>query len=373
MSAASSVHPRRGAGRVYVHAEPSPEVARWIRVQQAEGKARRTVLERRTTMARMERDLGCPAVAADAEQVTDWIGRNRGQRSAITVGSDLSKVRAFYRWALLAGLRADDPTVLIKAPRRPRRQPRPISAAQFWALVGAAPGTGLRAMLLLAGLAGLRVHEVAKFHARDLCRETGVLTVTGKGGHQHTLPAHPEILAVAHRMPTGYWFPSQRGRHLGGRTVSQLIRLHMITCRVPGTPHALRHFFCTELVTRGADLRVVQELARHSQLSTTAQLRRGGRLPKAHRHRNPKPPTRLSPHPFDQQRPGHHGRGAVLCRAMPASAERAVAQTRSRPPSWTPSGAPSAHRPSRRARTGRSRSREDGPVVHPGTPRRRAP
>lgn len=272
MSAASPAHPRRGAGRVYVHAEPSAEVCRWIRVQEAEGKARRTVLERRTTMARMERDLGCPAVVAGAEQVTDWIGRNRGQRSAITVGSDLSKVRAFYRWALLAGLRADDPTVLIKAPRRPRRQPRPISATQFWELVGAAPTTGLRAMLLLAGLAGLRVHEVAKFHARDLCLETGMLTVTGKGGHQHTLPAHPEILAVAAKMNRhGYWFPSQRAAHLGGRQVSQMIRLHMIACRVPGTPHALRHFFCTALVERGADLRVVQELARHSQLSTTAQ------------------------------------------------------------------------------------------------------
>lgn len=111
MSAASPAHPRRGAGRVYVHAEPSAEVCRWIRVQEAEGKARRTVLERRTTMARMERDLGCPAVTAGAEQVT-----------------------ALDR-----------------------------------------PATGLSA-------------------------------------HQHTLPAHPEILAVAAKMNRhGYWFPPPSG------------------------------------------------------------------------------------------------------------------------------------------------------------------
>lgn len=252
---------------------PSPEVLRWIRVQQAEGKANRTVLERRSTLARMERDLGVPAVAAAVDQVSDWIGRDRRHRSAITIGSDLSKVRAFYRWAVLAGLRADDPTAIVKAPRRPRRQPRPISDEQFWRMADTARGnTSLRAMILLAGLAGLRVHEVAKLQGTDVDHEAQTITVTGKGGHRHTLPAHPEILAVAHRMPArGPWFPSQRAAHLGGRTVSQRIRLHMIRCKVPGTPHSLRHYFCTELVDRGADLRVVQELARHSQLSTTAQ------------------------------------------------------------------------------------------------------
>lgn len=250
----------------------SAEAARWIVVQQAEGKTRRTVLERRSTLARLERDLGAPALAARAEDVVAWIGRNPSRRSAVTIGSDLSKIRAFYRWAAITGLRPDDPTAHVKAPRRPRRQPRPISDEQFWRLVDAAQdNTVLRAMILLAGLAGLRVHEIAKLQARDIDHDGQTLTITGKGGHRATVPAHPEILAIAATMPTGYWFPSQRARHLGGREVSQRIRLHMIRCHVPGTPHALRHYFCTQLVERGADLRVVQELARHSQLSTTAQ------------------------------------------------------------------------------------------------------
>lgn len=252
--------------------DPSPEVARWITVQWAEGKARRTVLERRQTLARLERETGTAAIDITADQVAGWLGRNPRERSAITIGSDLSKVRAFYLWTVETGLRSDNPTAHIRAPRRPRRQPRPITDDHFWRLVEmSGPEPATRAMVLLAGLAGLRVHEIARFHAHDLDREAQTITVTGKGGHRCTLPAHPAIIEAAHDMPRmGHWFPSQRAKHLGGREISLRLRLHMIRCHVPGTPHCLRHYFGTELVTRGADLRVVQELMRHAMLSTTA-------------------------------------------------------------------------------------------------------
>lgn len=251
-------------------AEVSPEVARWITVQTAGGLAKRTVQERRWCLARMERDTRTSAVCVTADQVAEWMARDPGQRGPVTIGADLSKVRAFYRWAQLAGVRGDDPTMQITAPRRPRRQPRPVTAEQYQRLLDHAPGDEMRAMLLLAGLAGLRIHEVAKFHARDLDADRRTVTVVGKGGHHAMIPAHPLILDHARRMPAGYWFPSQRARHIERRTVWQRIRLHMIACRVAGTPHCLRHYFGTELVDRGADLRVVQELMRHSQLSTTA-------------------------------------------------------------------------------------------------------
>lgn len=258
------------AGREYPRATTSPEVDRWITVQIAEGKAKRTVQDRRGTLVRFERSIGTPAIDATVDQLTAWLAREPERRAAISIGADLSKLRAFYRWALLSGQRGDDPTAHIRAPRRPRRQPRPVTSDQFWRLIDQAATSELRAMLLLAGLAGLRVHEVAKFHGRDIDTEAGTITVVGKGGHLAVLPAHPLIVEQAKRMPVGHWFPSQRARHVERRTVSQRIRLHMIRCRVPGTPHCLRHFFGTELVSRGSDLRVVQELMRHSQLSTTA-------------------------------------------------------------------------------------------------------
>jgi site-specific recombinase XerD len=107
-------------------------------------------------------------------------------------------------------------------------------------------------------------------NGNQLDTESRTIVIRGKGDAEYVLPAHQAVLDIADRMPRGYWFPSQRARHIGGRTVSERIKLHMIVCRVPGTPHCLRHYFGTELVDRGADLRVVQELMRHSQLSTTA-------------------------------------------------------------------------------------------------------
>lgn len=117
-----------------------------------------------------------------------------------------------------------------------------------------------------------RVHEIAKFHGSQIDHEAHTVEVEGKGGVIAVLPAPQLLLDHAKRMPHGYWFPSQRrGRkHLGGRAISEKISIHMIRCRVPGKPHCLRHYFGTELVEGGADLRVAQELLRHLSLATTA-------------------------------------------------------------------------------------------------------
>lgn len=246
----------------------SSTLLHWRAAMIAAGLSRRTIAERIRTAARVEADLQMPLLTADHFALADWI--SRGDVGPATRAAWHSMLKSFFRWASVAGLREDNPMELIRAARRPKRAPRPISDAAFRRLLADADTDELIAMLLLGGYQGLRVAEIARMHGGLIDQDARTLRVRGKGGHELVVPIHRRVLAHARRMPNGYWFPSQRGIHLGGQTVSQRIRLHMIRCRVSGTAHSLRHYFCTELVERGADLRVVQELARHAELTTTA-------------------------------------------------------------------------------------------------------
>lgn len=247
----------------------SSTIVQWRTAMIAGGLARRTIADRIRTLGRFEHDMRVPILTADHVQISDWLGA-RPDISSSTRSTYHSTLSAFFRWAVIVELRDDNPMLKIKAAKRPRRSPRPISDAAFHRLLNESPNDEMTAMLLLAGFQGFRVHEIAKMHGSSIDPEARTIIVRGKGDAEYLLPIHAEVLRHATRMPRGYWFPSQRARHLGGRTVSQRMRLHMIKCRVPGTPHCMRHYFGSELVERGADLRVVQELMRHSQLSTTA-------------------------------------------------------------------------------------------------------
>lgn len=246
----------------------SSTIDQWRSHMIAAGLSRRTIRERIRTIHRIETDLRQPILAADHFQLADWVAH--GDVTAGTRASWHSTLTAFYRWATVVGLRDDNPMDRIPAARRPKRAPRPISDTAFRRLLTESPDDALTAMLLLGGYQGLRVSEIARMHSNLIDPDAKTLRIRGKGGHELVVPIHRRVLAHARKMPRGFWFPSQRQPHLGGRTVSQRIRLHMIRHHVRGTAHSLRHYFCTELVERGADLRVVQELARHSQLSTTA-------------------------------------------------------------------------------------------------------
>ena len=233
-----------------------------------EGKSNRTVKDRMTVLNRFEKDIQRPALAADTDDVAEWLARP--ELAAVTKSVYFSILNAFYKHATIVGLREDNPMASLKAARRPKRYPRPPSPQQFMRLLSNAPNGDMKAMVLLGGLQGLRVHEIARFHSRQIDIEAQTIEITGKGGSTYVLPAHPLVVEHAKKMKWGYWFTSQRAKHIGGRTVSERLRIYMLQQNVNATAHALRHFFGTALVASGADLRVAQELLRHASLQTTA-------------------------------------------------------------------------------------------------------
>ncbi|WP_256990254.1 tyrosine-type recombinase/integrase [Rhodococcus sp. 05-2255-2A2] len=129
-----------------------------------------------------------------------------------------------------------------------------------------------KVMILLACLAGLRVHEIAKVRGEHFDLVGRTFTVVGKGGHRSTLPLHPLLVEIAWTMPRkGHWFPanSTRSGHVLPRSVGTIIKQVMVRAGVPGTAHSLRHWYGTTLVDSDVDLRTTQELLRHASLATT--------------------------------------------------------------------------------------------------------
>ena len=182
-------------------------------------------------------------------------------------------MKSFCDWAHAAGLLEQHPMVgnQVRAPERPAQIPRPITKAQAERVLEVATGD-VRAWLLLAMRCGLRAHEIAKIRGEDVT-EDGIY-VYGKGGTQATLPAHPDLLALAKGYPDrGFWFPDPRSPegHVPRERISKSVGDLFRRCGIPhGSIHRARHFYATSLLRSGSNIRVVQKLMRHSNVKTTA-------------------------------------------------------------------------------------------------------
>lgn len=215
-------------------------------------------------------------------------------RSSIGVASrsvarGLSAIRSFYKYLLRENRIVEDPTLRIDNPKLGRKLPDTLSESEVDALL-AAPNTASavgyrdRTMLELLYATGLRVTELVTLEVNDLNLRQGVLRVMGKGGKERLVPMGDEAMAWVegfvrdHRSSLmrrseseAVLFPSNRGREMTRQAFWYLIKRHAAEAgiRQSLSPHSLRHAFATHLVNHGADLRVVQLLLGHSDLSTT--------------------------------------------------------------------------------------------------------
>lgn len=160
----------------------------------------------------------------------------------------------------------------IKITRRPDPVARPIDDATIGRLLAAPLSERTRAYVTMALFQGLRVHETAKLRGEDFDLGAGYLEVTGKGNVTVQVPVHPEVLALAERMPRqGWWFPSpvHPSRPVRPEAVTNAIGRALQSVGSPATPHRLRDTAATLMQRQRHDLRVTQRFLRHRSVTTT--------------------------------------------------------------------------------------------------------
>jgi len=270
------------------------------------------VIERYLDALWMEKGLSNNTLTAyrrDLTQFSAWLSRAESRRlyatsdtsilaylgwrierglSARSTARFLSSVRGFFRYQLREGVLETDPTLDIESPRLGRPLPKSLSEEAVDALLAAPdPGDTLeardRTMLELLYACGLRVSELVGLQVSQVNLNQGVVRIIGKGGKERLVPMGEEALSVLQEylrttrmvllknVPSEVVFPSRRGTQMTRQAFWYRIKIYGQRAGISSklSPHTLRHAFATHLLNHGADLRVVQLLLGHSDLTTT--------------------------------------------------------------------------------------------------------
>jgi integrase/recombinase XerC len=203
---------------------------------------------------------------------------------ASSIARKLSALRTFFRWLVRRGELAEDPTALVRSPRRKKGLPRALSVDDAFRVVEptpAAPARALRDRAIYEVLygAGLRVSECCALDLADVRRDGDDVLVRvrrGKGGKDRLVPLGSKGIQavdawlVRRGEAAGPLFLNARGGRLGARSVQRHLRHDAAAAGVAGvTPHVLRHSYATHLLDGGADLRSIQELLGHASIAAT--------------------------------------------------------------------------------------------------------
>lgn len=247
---------------------------------------RRDLSQLSAAAAAMERPVESLDRRALEQIVRQLMGEGRSPRS---VARAVACLRGFYRFLVVAGHRQDNPAADVRAPRAWKTLPKFLSADQVDRLLDT-PDTsqprGLRdrALIELFYATGLRVSEMVGLRQQDLNLESGYLTCTGKGRKQRLVPIGDEASAwlkryitearpalLSRRSSPKLFVNARGGAGLSRVGFWKILKEHGRRAGLPSTlsPHVLRHSFATHLLERGADLRAIQMMLGHSDLSTT--------------------------------------------------------------------------------------------------------
>lgn len=247
-------------------------IEEWLLFQLSARRSEKTVHERARVIAQFLTESQASPLQSTPMDIVRWMGRHT-EWSTSTAATYFSYLQSWHKWLCRMDYRTDDPMLKLVTPKRPERAPRPISDNELARLLTMRMHHRTRVMILLAALAGFRVSEVARVRGEDLDLTTPRIYVLGKGGKRAWVPLHPLIVDAAATMtPRGWWFPANAtrpGDHVLPKSVSDIIGQAMRRAGIIGTPHSLRHWYGTTLLSDGADMRTVQELLRHTSVATT--------------------------------------------------------------------------------------------------------
>ncbi|MDG1669038.1 MAG: site-specific tyrosine recombinase XerD [Opitutae bacterium] len=252
------------------------------------------------TISSYGRDLAQYAVYLDKQGVADWAAVGEHSVSEWTAylskanyarssqARKLSAIRMLARYLVREGLRTDDFTELVSAPKLLRKLPEVLTHEELKRLLAAPPidtpyGLRDRAMLELFYSSGLRVSELCGILLQAINLDEGYVRVFGKGSKERIAPIGGTAVAAVRDYLTGgrphfvkaktgsALFLSQQGRAISRKMVWVMIKQHAARAEIkkPIKPHLLRHSFATHLLEGGADLRAIQEMLGHSDISTT--------------------------------------------------------------------------------------------------------
>ncbi len=252
------------------------------------GAARNTILAYRADLAEFAAfALARGEGVASAGVVTleaYMAGQMAAGLSARTAGRRLSALRQFYRFLIRDGIRADDPTLTLDAPRLPQTLPKYLTEAEVDALLAAAGALpGRSGLVAVAGLeilyaTGLRVSELLALGRLDLAEGAQMLMIKGKGGKERLVPlsdtaARAAAALVADTPESPFLFPGRDpGEPMTRQGFWRMVKhVALVAGLDPGgvSPHVLRHSFASHMLARGADLRSLQALLGHADIATT--------------------------------------------------------------------------------------------------------
>ncbi|AEP36981.1 tyrosine recombinase [Taylorella asinigenitalis 14/45] len=224
-----------------------------------------------------------------ANNLNDWLQKLSVESKPTTINRKLATVRKFYAWAIRQNLINKDPCLGLVTRKVPQRLPKSISEAQVEELLNApdtktASGLRDKAMLEVLYATGMRVSELIAIKTNELSLDAGVVRVTmGKGAKDRLVPIGEEAEIhvkkyleegrpqLEHQKKNNFVFLNKYGQAMTRQAFWQIIKKYakFTSIKIPLSPHVLRHAFATHLLNHGADLRVVQMLLGHVDISTT--------------------------------------------------------------------------------------------------------